>query len=27
LKGWTHPKGIQIIGVGTVADALAAALD
>jgi DNA repair protein RadA/Sms len=27
LKGWTHPKGIQIVGVGTVADALAAALD
>ncbi|WP_068505610.1 DNA repair protein RadA [Paenibacillus kribbensis] len=27
LKGWTHPKGIQIIGVATVADALAAALD
>lgn len=27
LKGWKHPKGIQIIGVNTVADALAVALD
>ncbi|MDO7908380.1 DNA repair protein RadA [Paenibacillus sp. JX-17] len=27
LKGWTPPKGIQIIGVDTVADALAVALD
>ncbi|MFB5764020.1 DNA repair protein RadA [Paenibacillus medicaginis] len=27
LKGWTPPKGLEIIGVGTVADALAAALN
>lgn len=27
LKGWRHPKGIEIIGVSTVADALAVALD
>ncbi|MFP4978436.1 DNA repair protein RadA [Paenibacillus sp. CN-4] len=27
LKGWKHPKDIQLIGVGTVADALAVALD
>ncbi|MGN7360955.1 DNA repair protein RadA [Paenibacillus sp. SAF-054] len=27
LKGWRHPKGIEIIGINTVADALAVALD
>ncbi|BFH65485.1 DNA repair protein RadA [Paenibacillus azoreducens] len=27
LKGWKHPKGIEIIGINTVADALAVALD
>ncbi|KGE20514.1 DNA repair protein RadA [Paenibacillus wynnii] len=27
LKGWKHPKDIQIIGVSTVADALSVALD
>ena len=27
LKGWKHPRGIQLIGVNTVADALAVALD
>ena len=27
LKGWRHPKGIELIGVTTVAQALAAALD
>ncbi|AIQ61184.1 DNA repair protein RadA [Paenibacillus borealis] len=27
MKGWKHPKDIQIIGVSTVADALAVALD
>lgn len=27
LKGWTHPKGIELIGINTVGDALAAALD
>jgi DNA repair protein RadA/Sms len=27
MKGWKHPQDIQIIGVSTVADALAVALD
>ncbi|WP_211749495.1 DNA repair protein RadA [Paenibacillus sp. Marseille-Q4541] len=27
LKGWKHPKGIELIGINTVGDALAAALD
>ncbi|GAK43093.1 DNA repair protein RadA [Paenibacillus urinalis] len=27
LKGWKHPKGIELIGVNTVGDALAVALD
>lgn len=27
LKGWKHPQGIQVIGVTTVAEALAVALD
>lgn len=26
LKGWTHPSGMKIIGVNTVAEALKAAL-
>ncbi|WP_158082276.1 hypothetical protein [Paenibacillus ferrarius] len=26
LKGWTHPPGMEIIGVNTVAEALRAAL-
>lgn len=27
MKGWTPPKGITVVGVNTVAEALAAALD